>query len=295
MKKQCYFFLLVIMALLFFSCEEKENVITQEEPVKIFVSVPQSEDLKDESKSYSAEPATTEKIEIANGDTVSIHARDLNSFMWAENYFGEAIKGSWRAELLETDYSSAVPNYPLDRIFVHSGSNYVSQISFKFPEFGLYKISAGKFQDRYNRTGFYTEVTFYVKVVGIPGLVGDNFRNKYIFRMEKKHLIKSFVSENVFVIYYKYHGDFKGHYCWLENINNYPTIKRTEVKMKKWPYSRPGDDYQYAVIKGLSGTYVLDFVGTDDQCNGINCAFSDQNAIESSWWNDNGGIIISIP
>ena len=272
------------------SCEKNEDIITQKEQIKIFISAPQ---LNDGLRSSST--TSTECTEIANGDTISISSRDINSIIWAENNYGEAIKGKWNAELLKTDYSEEIPNYPLNQVFGYSGSDYMSQISFKFPEFGLYKISVGKFKDKYDRTGFYPDITFYIKVVGIPGLVGDDFQNKYIFRIEKKHLIKALVSENIFVVYYKYAKNYKDYYCWLENIDSFPTIKETKIKMKKWPYNS-GDNYQYVVIKGISGTYQLNFMGANDQCNGISCGICDQNATNSSWWDDyNRGIILSIP
>lgn len=294
MKKVNYFFVLLIVAIPLSSCEKDEDIITQKEQIKIFMSLPQSEELNDELKSSPSK--STKKTEIANGDTVLIHSRGINSFLWSENEYGEEIKGSWHAKLLETDYSNDVPDYPLNQVFGYSGPDYVSQISFKFPEFGLYKISVGEFEDKYNRTGFYSEITFYIKVVGIPGLTGDAFQNNYIFRMEKKHLFKSLVAEDIFVIYYKYNKSYKGYYCWLENIEYYPVIKTMAIKMKKWPYSRPGDDYQYVVVKGLSGAYALNFMGADDQCDGVNCGINDQNATKSSWWDDyNRGIILSIP
>jgi len=45
----------------------------------------------------------------------------------------------------------------------------------------------------------------------------------------------------------------------------------------------------------LSGTYALNFMGTDDQCND-GCGINDQNAYKSSWWDEyNRGIILTIP
>lgn len=294
MKKVNYFFVLLIVALFVSSCEKNEDLITQKEQIKIFMSLPQLEELNDGLKSHPNK--STKKIEISNGDTVSINSRGINSFLWSENKYGEEIKGAWHAKLLETDYSNDIPDYPLNQVFGYSGPDYVSQISFKFPEFGLYEINVGEFKDKYNRTGFYSDITFYIKVIGIPGLAGDAFQNNYIFRMEKKHLIKSLISEDMFIVYYKYNGNYKGYYCWLDNIDHYPMIKRMAIKMKKWPYSRSGDDYHYAVIKGLSGTYSLNFMGANDNCNGINCGLNDQNATKSSWWDDyNRGIMLNIP
>lgn len=276
--------MLLIVALPVFSCEKNEEVVQQEEAVKIFMSVPeQPDDLKSGNKN-----------EIFNDDTVLIHSRDVNSIMWAENKYGEAVKGAWRAELIETDYSEEFPDYPLNQVFGYSGENYSSQIAYSFPEFGLYQISIGKFDDRYNRTGYNSEITFYVKVVGIPGLVGDSFENNYIFRMEKKHFAKSLVPQNVFIIYYKYNEAYEGYYCWISNKDEYPRLKETQNKMKKWPYSRPGEEYYYLILQGLSGTRTLTFMGAKGSCNGINCGFNDQNEAKSSWFHNNG-IVVNIP
>lgn len=286
-------FLVSFMVVLSATACEKEDIedIIAKEQIKIFMSMSSegSEEINNELKS-----GTTK--EVFNGDTILIHSRSVNALIWAENKFGEEIKGAWRASLLTTDFSSELSEYPLNYIFGYSGADYVSQMSFKFPEFGVYEISIGKYEDRYNHTGYQSKITFYIKVIGTPGFMGDDFRNNCIFRIEKKYLNKSLVGENVFVIYYKYNGKYKGYYCWLEDIEYYPAIKRRSIKMQKWPYSRPGDDYQYLVIKGLKGSYTLNFMGTDDQCDGINCGILDQNAIKSSWWDDyNNGIVLTIP
>ena len=168
----------------------------------------------------------------------------------------------------------------------------MSQISFKFPEFGLYQISIGKFEDRYNRTGYHSEMTFYIRVVGIPGLAGDDFQNNYIFRVEEKHLNKSLISEDVFIIYYKYNKNYEEYYCHMENVEYYPIIKSVTIKMREWQYSRSGDDYKYLVVRGLSGSYKLNFMGANESYSGL----IDQNATKSSWWDDyNNGITLSLP
>ena len=260
------------------SCKKSEDFTSvQKEQVRIFTSSPDQSGLK------SASVGT----QIFDGDTID-QPRDINCLTWAVTEFGEPISGEWRVDLVYSDFLDMPQGNYATSTFVKLYAG--SQIANKFIECGLYKITFGKFVN-YSVTE--TLLTYYARVGGIPGKVGDGYENNYIFRIEKKSLFnyETLKQEDLIFLYYKFYLAPKpgNAWCFLTlRING--QNRSTQHSMKKWQFSNEG--YYYLLLPVTSGVeyYQAVFVLSNDGLSGP----VDVNTNKSSWNKDGDGIYFSI-
>ncbi len=287
MKKRIVI-VMVILGAFFASCQKENLPIIKKGKVRIFLSAQGSNNqFKSEQKSS----------EVKSGDTVEF-PRNINILMYAEDENGQAIRGNWDISLEQSDnpigYSS--PNQEEN----YSGD----QISNDFKEYGIYKVSFGKF---INYGSIDVLINFYVRINGVPGKVGDGYNNNYIFRMEKKELYNFSNGQSslkkLFFIYFKYRKNILEKQAYMQLSLHHNGIGRmlSSVKLKKWEFSK--ENYYYCIIdpqqirkelgKGVTmdGSYYQAlFIITDNNGQG---GLVDPNNYVSSWSNYSDGIDFS--
>ncbi len=158
---------LLLISLVFSSCQEDILNEIGDSGIIIKMSVPNTDDLKSNNIGTS----------IAKNDTVTIKdLRDINIIFSAEDELGNELVGTWHINLIDCDNDSEVHqlyNRPNFNVF---DSNLAS---IKPTELGLYHVYFSHHSKQFG---------FYVKHIGIPGTIGDDSDNHYAFRMEKKNL-----------------------------------------------------------------------------------------------------------
>ncbi|MFA4941441.1 MAG: hypothetical protein WC582_02490 [Patescibacteria group bacterium] len=285
MKKSVLFVAILVIVAMLSGCKKSETpepefaqtqVQTPKEKVKIFISRGE--------KSGS--------IQIAAGDTVSSPI-DINNFMYAEDLFGQPLKGNW--EIIQ-EVSDNPDNYQSTSA---QNSYNGDQIAHRFEEYGLYKVIFGKFVN-WQTTD--TLMVFYIAVNGIPGKVGDGPQDNSIFRMEKKELYAAGGGfEKIFFVYFKYEAPITENQAYLNLLSFVDGVAGYYnfycIKAKKWPLSN-----------STVGTYYYFVMNSDTLSNNISyykaCylisndgGFSgmvDANTYVSSWTNGLDGIEFSL-
>ena len=138
---------------------------------------------------------------IAAGDTVDVHdILDINIIISAEDEFGRPTEGSW--SIFNIDNDRNINRF--DTIVVDDGGCGAlgSALSTKLKLFGLYKVSF------ISKMG--TEISFYIRHRGLPGILGDNWKNEYVFRLDKEiYQISNVQDYKGYTLYLKYQeGEF---------------------------------------------------------------------------------------
>lgn len=171
MKKIILVSIVAIITLGLLSCKkEKDKNIAPKEVIRILMSAPNGKtDLK------SAEVSQNKAIAV--GDTVDVQdILDINIIIYAEDEFGLPIDGSWSIFNIDNDRNINQS----DTIAIGDGGCGAlgSALSTKLKFFGLYKVNFT------SKAG--TEIPFYIRHKGLPGIFGDDWRNEYVFRLDKE-------------------------------------------------------------------------------------------------------------
>jgi len=259
------------------SCKKDEEISNSVKKIRIFVSSPSSDGLKSAS--------TITGQEVTNGDTI-IRPDNINLVMNATDENGYPVSGRWQMSLVKTDYV-----FMKDFVSTHAeSSDYGDQIAHKFLEQGLYKIS---FSSLDPGSPYIEKPYYYLQAGSIPGKLGDEGTNNFIFRLEKKIVldIKTYKLKSFLFAYYKYaKRDIKPSeaYCMLTDIQKNGFYPNSMWHLQKWPFNR---NYYYLVIdpdkEGSLGSYELLFLISDTEGEK---GYADNNNYLSSWANEWGQI-----
>lgn len=201
------------------SCQKEKSVTLEKAKFQIFYG---AKNLKSSADSV---------VNIVNNDTIVL-TRDLHTLFWAEDELGAPIKLSWNITQIESDD----PPY----CFVQSKDLHENQIAYRPNDLGYYEFKISK-----HYLGE-TLLKFYAYVPGIPGKVGDDFNNDFIFRMEKKsyYLWSNPPAENKMFIYFRASEllDLSKAYALINGWNEI-----SKVNLKEYPFANSGE-YYYIVL-----------------------------------------------
>ena len=282
MKKAVILLVVFIATILLASCEKEEIPVKAPEKIRIFIGAQSS------LKSTASESSS----EVKNGDTVSF-PRGINALMYAENQYGQAVSGNWCVAQKVSDNPSNYYDEFSERFSYDAGD----QFARKFGEYGIYKVSFGKFVN-FGVTD--TLLSFYVYIKGAPGKIGDNPENGSIFRLEKKELYDkdSKLCKRIFV-YFKYQNSVADQQAyanlWVyKDMADMADIYKQPISFKatRWPFSK--EKYYYFIFdpSQYSGySYKVRFEISD---NGGKTGAVDPNTYISSWTNSRDGIEFSL-
>ena len=196
MKKNLLVVIVVVVSLSMgmVSCsKESEENITPKEVVKIFMNAP--------SKSGLKSALINEKKAIASGDTAYVwDIPDVNITIFAEDEFGLPIEGSW--SIFNTENDRDINRFDTIAIGSGGGGALGSALSTKLKFFGIYLVNFT------SKAG--TEKSFYILHRGMPGILGDDWKNNYVFRLDKENYQINNVQNNTgYTLYLKYEeGEF---------------------------------------------------------------------------------------
>ena len=260
------------------SCKKENEISAPAGKVRIFVSSPSSQiGLKSAS-------TVSDTIGVANGDTIK-EVRNVPTLMHAIDQDGYPVKGLWEIYLVENDYANSI-FMSLNNYFGQDGD----QIGYDFPECGLYKVVFRKFTSN-------NEVKhFFVFVGGIPGKVGDDYRNNFIFRMEIKSIVErnSNKTKELVFVYFKYANKPKvgEAYCFVHSHDiNDVFLDFEKNELTRWAFNK---DYYYFIIdptQDSPGKYrIAEFVISTDGISG----WVDKNNYFSAWASGWNGIRFAI-
>lgn len=242
-----YFLILISVLLISFSSCEKEEIIN-DDPEKPTIEIKTFQD--------------GEVCSVALNDTL-IGARDVHMIFWTED----------GAEVHWSIHEVQAHNYG----YTFLERNFGSQIKSKIPNFGIYRVELREYDD------LFSEIihTFFIKIEGVPGKIGDEEENSFIFRMEIK---KGTYTDDFLFIYFKYTGNYMDHF--FIDMND-PSINHY---MNKFQYS--SEPYYYYILPIESGTNKIKFMYLEE---GGQFFMSDQNMIYSSFYGGDHSIEFHIP
>jgi hypothetical protein len=196
MKKNLLLLIVLVAALLVstMSCKKEDENVTPKEVIKIFMNAPVH------NKS-GLKSALSGKEIIAAGDTAYVwDIPDINITIFAEDEFGSQVEGSWSIFNIDNDRDINKS----DTIAVGDGGRGAlgSALSTKLKFLGLYLVNFT------SKAG--AEISFYILHKGIPGILGDNWKNDYAFRLDKEiYQINNTQGNPGYTLYLKYEeGEF---------------------------------------------------------------------------------------
>jgi len=162
--KKLFFLVLVIMVI--FSC--KKN--TQEDL------------LNQNAETLVMKLSTTLKnveTSINNGDTINLYNVNSQILLSANNNNGAEVRGNFYIFLVDGDYIIDGYNYVGLENIGQSASDQ-SIFNFKLPTLGLYEVHFNP------KSIYYQPVTFFIRHLGMPGEIGDNYIFDHSFRLDKR-------------------------------------------------------------------------------------------------------------
>lgn len=258
------------------SCKKSEDFTSvQKEEIRIFFKSTNSSQLKSGSLD----------VQVKSGDTINSPING-NAIVYTEDANGEAVKVDWFI------YSTKNDN-PIDFFVAQPVTLNIDQTSLMFPEYGIYKVTAKKENTQFN---------FFVKVLGVPGKIGDESKNNFIFRLEKKNLSASHGGKHRFLfIYYKF--DNKG---WFDQkpvvvLNIYKNLQSTSPTREtrdllKWQFSEDkNDNYYYFILDLEKAADLGDSYGVGFYISQKTGSTLDGNVLRSSWYSGLWSIKFFIP
>jgi len=282
MKKNSLLLVVLAIAVMsLISCSKKDDVLNvpiKQEQVRIFVSSLSSQNgLKSAS-------TVSDTIGVANGDTIK-EVRDVPVLMRAIDADGKPVNGRWEIYLVENDYlNSALMS--LNNYFGQFGD----QIGPSLSENGVYKVVFKNFTSN-------DEIRhFFVFIGGIPGKVGDDYANDFIFRMEIKSVVErsSNKTKELVFVYFKYAEKPQAEeaYCFIKSFNiNKVFLGYKNIELNLWSFNK---DYYYFIIdpaQDSPGDYrIASFVTSKDGISG----WLDNNNYFSSWASGWDGIKFAV-
>ena len=284
---------MAMIALVFTSCnKDEETVLNPVQKIKVFMSALAKENTLKSASTSSSNEAT----EIQNGDTADVYQLvNINAILTAENEYGNKADGAWSFKMIEGDN--------LYERFDDGSSYYAEQsiISIKMQTLGLYVATfIPKFGDSF---------VMYIRNTGIPGEVGDVFKNDYSFRLERAMFnYNSYPNKKGFTFFIKstfrefdnsiYDPSLENNYFVIIDcggkskmiVNDLPINGLQKLLLKKCKYSL---NYYYTSIisevtppKNETGIYKLIF-GMGNF--GVNHSIF-QSMFKSDWYKD--GVIV---
>ncbi len=206
MKKVAFFFFVLFAVSLVFSSCQKEVLEEALEKSEIIIKMA----LPDDAGQNGLKSASANQM-IANGDTIDVNdLRNIHIVFSAEDQNGKDLHGLWHIFLTDYDNKTDELSLTLPPGYILERSN---TASLRPSELGLYYISfqvSGK--------GF----SFYLRNTGIPGKIGDDYRNDHAFRMEKVRildLLDGGKEKTAYTLYLRIRPDEFGHYGEYNGIN----------------------------------------------------------------------------
>jgi hypothetical protein len=259
--KKIIFFIVIIIALTSCQKDEVENcILNKTSNFQIY---------------FSEGGEKSSGINIGHGDTIDLY-RNLPAIFWATNLDGSPAKINW-------DINQSLSDDP-PHVFSAPKSFFRDQISYKPADAGYYQFFIAEHPNGPTVFSF----TAYVATPQ-PGLIGDDFQNDFIFRMEKKYYPAT--GENKLFVYFKYSQDYNEEEVGA-TLGGWPPGGLINVDIIRYPFAKTrysDDPYFYFILDIPEGTSSyqagVHFWGP----YGI-----DSNAYLSDWSNDKGEINFQI-